>query len=338
MHNLEYVEQELSELRQRLTQSVDMLDSLSNVQEEFENLARTHQLLRANVEESQTAGLEQLQSTIEERFAAVESRLETLDLERLKEALREYLTDIETRLDSITPDIIKAIADERCAALEQRFSATALTQNHLNQLQHEVGQRIATLERKLPSNGNGQVPDAVAQRLTLLERRAEVDHLKEFSDVIDERFGTMDKRVESFQREFLTSLNNIRDEFTSADRGISLNLSQQLDQLIQELDGQLTNLQQEWAKPQEALKAHADAIESRLREEMQMGLSPRMPQELDPSVFIERLNSLEMRSQKVKGTLQSLDRRMKFMTAWVPLITLISMAALALPFIPSAPN
>lgn len=79
LNELEYVEQELAELRNQLEQSFKVLNGLGKVQAQFENLAQTYQKLKEHLDEVKaTQGdIAQVEATFNHRFAELEKVIDS---------------------------------------------------------------------------------------------------------------------------------------------------------------------------------------------------------------------------------------------------------------------
>jgi chromosome segregation ATPase len=99
LNEIDQLEQELSELRRRFSQSVGVLEELSQVRSQFADLNQTHQALKDNLARAQSF-LDKLPAQsggLDQKFSHLESQVE-----QRHEQLQAQLTNFRFDFDSMT--------------------------------------------------------------------------------------------------------------------------------------------------------------------------------------------------------------------------------------------
>jgi len=122
--DLEQIEQELAELRNKLEQSLGVLDGLIKVQAQFEDLAQTYQKLKEHLNQVKASGgniarvqatfnhqFAELQKVVESRWGEVKSELSTVD-QNLSDRLAQQIA------------ILKGEVEERLTVFRQEWTSS----------------------------------------------------------------------------------------------------------------------------------------------------------------------------------------------------------------------
>jgi chromosome segregation ATPase len=183
MNELKYVEQELTELRNHLEKSFGVLDSLAQIQTQFEALAQTHQQLRNHLDQAKTNP--ESVSQVEEKLKARLLKLETLIESSWKE-VRGELMNAQNQIDSANRN-----------------------------LNVQVNQQVSNLKHEFESKMAAILQQSAFQReyLDQLEARLKHDWLAAFNQLSDagcnpETFKKLDNRVHSTK----SSLRNLEKQ------------------------------------------------------------------------------------------------------------------------------
>ncbi len=110
MNEIDQIEQDLLELKQRFTQSADVLEELSQIKAQFSDLSQSRQALEASLAKADqlfNQSPEQLQS-VETKFAQVEQQFESR-----YEQLQAQLTSFRFDFDAINRQLHEKIEQDR---------------------------------------------------------------------------------------------------------------------------------------------------------------------------------------------------------------------------------
>lgn len=171
MNEIDKIEQELSELRQRFLQSAEVLKELSLVKAQFSELSQSHQTLKENLSQaerlfSQSPG--DIQS-FEAKLSQVETQLDTRC-----EQLQAQLTSFRFDFDAINRQLHDKIDQDRQGLT--RLEEQGLTSANLS---GEDGERLKWIESSLQHFNASIYNDRTS--LQKLERR--YADLKRFVDI-----------------------------------------------------------------------------------------------------------------------------------------------------------
>ncbi|OLP20397.1 hypothetical protein BST81_01325 [Leptolyngbya sp. 'hensonii'] len=150
MNNLEQIEAELTTLRQRLTQSTGVLENLTTVQIEFENLLHAYHKLTEYIDQAKQTlqDLERSQVDCEQRFTAL-----TRSAERQQEQFREEALKREQTLKADLARQIEALKEEserkRSDFLRDWDSHRESVRNQLDELGVRLRVELKTLTNQL---------------------------------------------------------------------------------------------------------------------------------------------------------------------------------------------
>jgi prophage DNA circulation protein len=186
MNELNYVEQELTELRNHLDKSFGVIDSLTQIQKQFEALAQTHQQLREYLEQAKTTP--EIVSEVEEKLKARLLKLETL-IESSWNEVRDELMNAQNQIDSANRN-----------------------------LNVQVNQQVSNLKHEFESKIAAIVQQSAVQReyLEQLEARLKHDWLAAFNQLTDagcnpETFKKFDNRIQGTK----SSLRNLEKQINT---------------------------------------------------------------------------------------------------------------------------
>lgn len=130
MTDFAHVEQELAELRNQLKQSFRVLDGLAQVQQQFAELAQTHEKFKHYIDKNYAAldDITQFQKNLDQRIQELEARL----LSNWKEA-QSQLSRTQTEVGTIDRSIRSELAeqvDSLNSQLETRLAAISQISEH----------------------------------------------------------------------------------------------------------------------------------------------------------------------------------------------------------------
>jgi chromosome segregation ATPase len=168
LNEIDRLEKELLELRQRFAQSIGVLEELSQVRSQFTALSHTHEALQANLEKTKQF-LETLPAEsggIDKRFLQLESQFEVRH-----EQIQAQLTNF-------------------------RFDFDAMTR----QVREEIQRRNQALNLAENSNGEFRLAGEDADRLQWLE--SSLQHLNASLYSEQANVQKLDRRVTSLKRNF----------------------------------------------------------------------------------------------------------------------------------------
>jgi chromosome segregation ATPase len=168
LNEIDRLEKELLELRQRFAQSIGVLEELSQIRSQFAALSHTHEALQANLEKTKQF-LETLPAEsggMDKRFLQLESQFEVRH-----EQIQAQLTNF-------------------------RFDFDAMTR----QLREEIQRRSQDLKRGEISNGELATSGEEADRLQWLE--SSLQHLNASLYSEQANVQKLDRRVTSLKRNF----------------------------------------------------------------------------------------------------------------------------------------
>jgi DNA repair exonuclease SbcCD ATPase subunit len=95
LNDLDQLEQELATLRQRVAQSLEIVDDLSQAKQQFAQLSQTHQSLQQTLDEAKTLLAQSpISSSIESRLAQLESQTD-IRYEQLQAQLTNFRFDFD---------------------------------------------------------------------------------------------------------------------------------------------------------------------------------------------------------------------------------------------------
>lgn len=218
MNELKHVEQELTHLQAQLEKSFAVVDSLAQIQTQFEGLAVTYQQLRdylekaksqptaaSEVEQRLHQRFEQFQGLIESGLVQVRSELSGVqqkvnstgaELAQLKESFEQRTT----RVEGLTESIWKEVRSELVKAQNQvdasnRNLGAQLTQQVSN-LKHELESKMAAVLQQWMSQA-----DLMHLPLEELESRLKDDWKSLFEELSEagftpENFRKLDSRIQ----------------------------------------------------------------------------------------------------------------------------------------------
>jgi oligoendopeptidase F len=138
MQELEQINQEMDDLRQRMENALGVLDSLTEIQNQFVDLAKTYRSIQSwlKLNQSNAMPLPQLQQAIEQRLDTFEQDLKQLKLrglhpdgESLEPFLRSHTIELESRLRE---DLKNAL--ERM----NRLSLSSLSEEKIDRLESQI--------------------------------------------------------------------------------------------------------------------------------------------------------------------------------------------------------
>ncbi len=106
MNEIEQLEKELSELRQRFAQSIGVLEELSQIRAQFTDLSHTHDALQANLEKAkQVLDTAPVQSDgLDKRFLQLESQFEARH-EQIQAQLTNFQFDFNAMARQLREEI-----------------------------------------------------------------------------------------------------------------------------------------------------------------------------------------------------------------------------------------
>jgi chromosome segregation ATPase len=168
LNEIDRLEKELLELRQRFAQSLGVLEELSQIRSQFAALSQTHEALQANLEKTKQF-LETLPAEsggMDKRFLQLESQFEVRH-----EQIQAQLTNF-------------------------RFDFDAMTR----QLREEIQRRSQVLNLGEISNGESTTNGEEADRLQWLE--SSLQHLNASLYSEQANVQKLDRRVTSLKRNF----------------------------------------------------------------------------------------------------------------------------------------
>ncbi len=142
LSELEHVEQELAELRNHFEQSFTVLDGLSKVQAQFEDLAQTYQLLKEHLGDLKATGrdIAQVQATFNHRFAELEKVFESRwaevksELFNLKNELSNADANLSAELAAQVSFLLGEV-EKRFMSLQEWGTYSQAVQASLDQLE-----------------------------------------------------------------------------------------------------------------------------------------------------------------------------------------------------------
>ncbi len=161
MNEIDQLEQELSELRRHFSQSVGVLEELSQVRSQFADLTQTHKLLQTNLARAQefldklpnqSGGLDkrfiQLEANVEQRHEQLQAQLTNFrfDFDSMTRQMREEIDRAGQAIGRLEPPADKNNIDlddnERLKWLESSLQ-------HLNASIYAEQANLQTLDRRL---------------------------------------------------------------------------------------------------------------------------------------------------------------------------------------------
>lgn len=218
MNELKHVEQELTHLQAQLEKSFAVVDSLAQIQAQFEGLAVTYQQLRDFLEraKSQPSQASEVEQRLLQRFepfqTLMESQLVQLrsELSSVQQKLTSSVTELAqlkesfeqrtTRVEGLTESIWKEVRSELVKAQNQvdasnRNLGAQLTQQVSN-LKHELESKMAAVLQQWMSQA-----DLMHLPLEELESRLKDDWKSLFEELSEagftpENFRKLDSRIQ----------------------------------------------------------------------------------------------------------------------------------------------
>ncbi len=168
MNEIEQLEKELLELRQRFAQSIGVLEELSQIRAQFADLSHTHDALQTNLEKAkQVLETSPVQSDgLDQRFLQLESQFEARH-EQIQAQLTNFQFD---------------------------FNAMA------RQLREEIQRRSQALNRGENSSEESNLAGEDADRLQWLE--SSLQHLNASLYAEQTNVQKLDRRISSLKRNF----------------------------------------------------------------------------------------------------------------------------------------
>lgn len=191
MNALEQVEREIAEFRQQIERSSTMLDTLSSIQMEFEDLARTHQSIKSSVGSGQVS---------------------PADLEQLRQRLQDQLSSLEKLIDSIRKEVLGELATAQDnLTTANRNLKTDLSQQ-MSRLKQDVESKLIFLENELvqpKETIQSYVAEFEARVRT--ELRAVLNRIEQsgFSPTHLERLDKLDTRLQAAKTSIKAQDNRI---------------------------------------------------------------------------------------------------------------------------------
>jgi DNA polymerase III alpha subunit (gram-positive type) len=183
MNELTQIEKELTELHKRLERSFGILDSLADIQQQFEQLSQTHQKFKDYLENTNhSEAIPQLQERFNQRFADLESATELTWKE-----LRRELVNLQNQIDSANRNLGDKVTQQVNNAKNEIDQKSALVnQEWMNQ--REAMQRSM---RDFENRFKNELRDALTQ---LSEQGFNPTNLQKLDD-LGERVGQLNTQM-----------------------------------------------------------------------------------------------------------------------------------------------
>ncbi len=169
MNEIDQLEQELTALRQRFAQSLEVLEDLAHIKEKFETLSETYQLLQNNIDQAKTLLEAASTPSVEPRLAHLEAEM---DLRH--EQLQAQLTNLRFDSDAAARQLRKEVELE-----QQKLVTLSQNSNHLPSGVEDAN-RIKWIESSLQHLNNS----VYADRTTLQKLDRRVASIKRMVDII----------------------------------------------------------------------------------------------------------------------------------------------------------
>lgn len=216
--------------------------------------------------------------------------------------------------------------EQELADLRQRLEQSLDVLDNLSQVQIEF-ENLAKTHQQLRSNSSGDVT------------RDDFEHLE---IVLHDRFAQFEQQIQTTKQDIWGALAIAQQELKNADTMLATEVEQQFDQLTQDIDARLNQLRNEWMAYRQnssdrKLEAFAETVEGNLRSEVQAAIDQIAQLGLNQNQ-VERLELLDGRTQKIKSSLLSIDRRVLRLRNWLALTMLVSLGAIALSLILNFPS
>lgn len=169
MNEIDQLEQELVALRQRFSQSLEVLEDLSHIKEKFDTLSKTYQILQSNIDQSKIFLENSSTQSVEPRLAQLEAEMDVRH-----EQLQAQLTNLRFDSDAADRQLRKEVE------LEQQKLANLSQNSDQFQSEGEEPTRIKWVESSLQNISSSLYADRAA--LQKLDRR--VSSMKRMIDII----------------------------------------------------------------------------------------------------------------------------------------------------------
>jgi DNA repair exonuclease SbcCD ATPase subunit len=148
MTNFAHVEQELAELRNQLKQSFRVLDGLAQVQQQFAELAQTHEKFKHYIDKNYAAldNISQSQKTSEKRLQELEARFQT-DWKAAQSQLaqiQEELSTIDRTLKGELTEQVETLNNKIEARLAALSQISEHQQTAMKLAVEDIEQRLTT--------------------------------------------------------------------------------------------------------------------------------------------------------------------------------------------------
>lgn len=204
-YHIGQVEQDLADFQQRLKQAFHVLDSLSKVQQKFEDLTQTYQKFHSYTEEARVAlaGLTQIQGSSHLRVGELEKNLELTGREirsqllemqtELREGDRSLKTELMSQINGLKSDLEqdRGESERNKAAFQEDWERQReVVRNQLEKLRELLTNELRTLNNRFDdvhssTHNNGRQ----LERLEKLE--ASFRKTKAAFHDTDQRVGTL---------------------------------------------------------------------------------------------------------------------------------------------------
>lgn len=135
--DLEQIEQSLTDLQRRLEQSFEVLDALTLIQTQFQDLAQTYQSLKHRIETVDVVQtqLQQLQTEVDHRYTHLEVAIATAQktADQLDDLIRQRLQPLESAIASqqaAMDEVLQEKIQQRLGQLEKVIESVQQASQH----------------------------------------------------------------------------------------------------------------------------------------------------------------------------------------------------------------
>ncbi|MGJ3251254.1 MAG: hypothetical protein ACFE0J_09010 [Elainellaceae cyanobacterium] len=231
--------------------------------------------------------------------------------------LNDQLRNAKTALDDLSQfrETLTHDIDEVKRSIDHRWKT----------IQHD----LATLQSEI-NTGDRHESDRLVAQISQLQDQVNtqvnaVQSLSQSQETFNRQLKQLETNMESSWKEIRQALINTRDELSSTDRTLKLEMTHQVNDMQKRIDEQLEVIAIEWANQKESFKAPIEEFESRLRSELRIAFNRGFgPQHIDR---LEKLTNQMNAARTAMRDLGQANRRLK-----VGMICSLMIAGVALSF------
>jgi uncharacterized phage infection (PIP) family protein YhgE len=148
----------------------------------------------------------------------------------------------------------------------------------------------------------------------------------QFQQNFDRRLAELETSVKSRSQDTLKRVSQVQTEFSTADRALQQELSQQINQCKQEMEEQFSAISQLSEQHRDAVRSNTRELEARFMHELNT-VTERVNQSGISSTYVEKL---ETALRNTRTALRTVEKQLSGIYTWLAIVTFVLIVLLAL--------